>query len=133
MRYGLVLTTVFIAAGIGLGAPSHVSAELTPELGALVALSGDVETSTISAATTTSTMAMTPAAKQFPLLLSRLRSSYRLQSLKHGRSATSAPASGELRGIPLFGTASIASTRATTALTWGRGHNEGCQRRSGRA
>jgi len=45
MRYGLVLTTVFIAAGIGLGAPSHVSAELTPELGALVALSGDVETS----------------------------------------------------------------------------------------
>jgi len=58
----VVLTTVFIAAGIGLGAPSHASAEFTPELGALVALSGDVETSTISAATTTSTMAMTPAA-----------------------------------------------------------------------
>ena len=44
MRYGLVLTTVFNAAGIGLGAPSHAGAELAPELGALVALHGDVET-----------------------------------------------------------------------------------------
>ena len=102
MRYGLVLTTVFIAAGIGLGAPSHAYAELTPELGALVALSGDVETWTISAATTTSNMAMIPAAIQIPLLLSRLRSSYRLQSLRQGRSATSAHASGELRNTAIW-------------------------------
>jgi hypothetical protein len=107
-----------------LGAPSHASAELAPELGALVALHGGVETVGDRAATTSNPM-------QFPRLLSRLRSSYRLQSLRHLSFRHRRPRVRQVVGNTAIGTPSIASTRATIALTWGRGHNEGCQRCSG--
>ena len=64
-----------------------------------------------------------------PRLLSQVRSLYRLQSLRH-RSFRHRrrPRVRQVAGNTPIGTASIASTRATIALTWGRDRKEGCQR-----
>lgn len=131
LRSGLVLTMVFIADGIGLGAPGDAIAGLAPGLAALDTPHEGVE----------KVGYWRRYYQQYgygpgpyavpPVVLSRLRSLYRLQSLRHRSFRHRRPRVRQVAGNTAIGTASIASTRATIALTWGRGRNEGCQRRSG--
>jgi hypothetical protein len=128
MRSGPVLTMVFVAGGIGFGAPGDAIAGLATGLTALDRPHGGVVTVgywrryyqqygygpgryAVPPVVVPGPVVVPPAVVETPVV-----------------PPPPPPRVRQVAGNTAIGTASIASTRATIALTWGRDRKEGCQR-----